>query len=79
MVLKGLILLLYILSIVISLKLILENRDPAKTLSWILIFMLFPGLGLIIYAILGRNIRKIKINKTSKLADTLKKISSYIT
>ena len=73
MVLKGLILLLYILSIVISLKLILENRDPAKTLSWILIFMLFPGLGLIIYAILGRNIRKIKINKTSKLADTLKK------
>ena len=32
MVLKGIVLLLYILSIIISIKLILENRDPAKTL-----------------------------------------------
>lgn len=73
MVLKGILLIFYILSIVISIILILENRDPSKTLVWILIFMLFPGIGLVIYAVLGRNIRKLKINKTHKLANDIKK------
>ena len=73
MVLKGILLIFYILSVVISIRLILENRDPSKTLVWILIFMLFPGIGLVIYAILGRNIRKLKINKTHKLAQNVKK------
>ena len=73
MVLKIILLLSYILSAVISIKLILENRDPSKTIIWILIFMLFPVVGIIIYAILGRNIRKLKINKASKMADNMKK------
>ena len=73
MVLKIILLLSYILSAVISIKLILENRDPSKTIIWILIFMLFPVVGIVIYAILGRNIRKLKINKASKMADNMKK------
>ena len=73
MVLKIILLLSYILSAVISIKLILENRDPSKTIIWILIFMLFPVVGIIIYVILGRNIRKLKINKASKMADNMKK------
>ncbi|MEG0857149.1 MAG: cardiolipin synthase [Terrisporobacter sp.] len=73
MFLKFTLFILYILSIVISIRLILENRDPAKTLVWILIFMLFPGFGLIIYTVLGRNIRRLKIKKTYRLADDMKK------
>ncbi len=73
MVLKIILVLSYILSGVISIKLILENRDPSKTLIWILIFMLFPVVGILVYAILGRNIRKIKMDKTCKMADSMKK------
>lgn len=73
MVLKIILVLSYILSGVISIKLILENRDPSKTLIWILIFMLFPVVGILAYAILGRNIRKIKMDKTYKMANNMKK------
>ena len=35
--------------------------------------MLFPGIGIFIYVILGRNIRKIKMNNTHKIANNMKK------
>lgn len=73
MVLKVILALFYILSAIVSIKLILENRDPSKTLIWILIFMLFPVVGILIYAVLGRNIRKIKMKKTYKMANNMKK------
>lgn len=73
MVLKIILVFFYILSIIISIKLILENRDPSKTLIWILIFMLFPIIGILFYAMLGRNIRKIKMKKTYKMANNMKK------
>ncbi|WP_455539629.1 cardiolipin synthase [Terrisporobacter sp.] len=73
MVLKCILIIFYILSIIISIRLILENRDPSKTLIWILIFMLFPGIGILIYAVLGRNIRKLKINRTHKMAESMKR------
>lgn len=73
MVLKVILVLFYILSAIVSIKLMLENRDPSKTLIWVLIFMLFPVVGILIYAVLGRNIRKIKMKKTYKMANTMKK------
>lgn len=62
----------YIASIIVSINIILQNRDPAKTMAWLLIFILLPGIGLLIYAVLGRNIRKHKIFKTQKLATNIK-------
>ncbi|MEG2247238.1 MAG: cardiolipin synthase, partial [Peptostreptococcaceae bacterium] len=41
-------------------------------MTWLLIFILLPGIGLIIYGVLGRNIRKRKIFKTQKLANNIK-------
>ena len=73
MVLKIILVLFYILSIIVSIELMLENRDPSKTLIWILIFMIFPVIGILAYCVLGRNIRKIKMNKTHKMADNMKK------
>ena len=62
----------YIAGALISMNIILENRDPAKTMTWLLIFILLPGLGIVIYAIFGRNIRKRKMLKTQKLATVIK-------
>lgn len=62
----------YIAGAIISLIILLENRDPAKTMSWLMMFILFPGIGLVVYAVSGRNIRKIKLFKTQKLANTIK-------
>ena len=62
----------YIAGIIVSINIILQNRDPAKTMAWLLIFILLPGVGLVIYAVLGRNIRKRKIFNTQKLATNIK-------
>ena len=73
MVLKIILVLFYILSVIVSIELILENRDPSKTLVWILIFMIFPFVGILAYAVLGRNIRKIKMKETYKMANNMRK------
>lgn len=62
----------YIVGAIISMSIILENRDPARTVTWLLIFILLPGIGLVIYAILGRNMRKRKLFKTQKLASSIR-------
>lgn len=62
----------YIAGAIISMSIILENRDPARTVTWLLIFILLPGIGLIIYAMFGRNIRKRKLFKTQQLASSMK-------
>ena len=44
MVLKVLALIIflsYLIGIIISLNILLENRDPSKTLLWLLMFMIF--------------------------------------
>ena len=41
-------------------------------MAWLLIFIVLPGVGLIIYCFLGRNIRKRKLFHTQKLASDIK-------
>jgi cardiolipin synthase len=40
---------------------ILENRSPLKSLSWILVLLLMPGIGIVLYIFFGQNLRKEKI------------------
>ena len=68
----GFLIISYISGTIVAMTILLENRDPSKTIAWLLIFILLPGIGLIIYAIFGRNLRKIKIFKTQELASNLK-------
>jgi uncharacterized membrane protein YeiB len=35
--------------------LVLENRRPQATLAWMLLFLALPGIGLVIYALFGRD------------------------
>ena len=38
--------------------LLMENRNPVKSISWLLVLVLIPFLGLIIYLVLGQDYRK---------------------
>jgi cardiolipin synthase len=55
---------LYIVILVILL--ILDNRDPTATMAWIMIFILLPVLGLLVYLLVGRNWKE--ISKKKKLS-----------
>ncbi|HSK47271.1 MAG TPA: PLDc N-terminal domain-containing protein, partial [Coriobacteriia bacterium] len=44
--------------IAVAIVLINDQRDPTKTVSWLLLIYMLPGLGLILYYFLGRNFRK---------------------
>ncbi len=52
----------YYLTIIITIFLIiLDNRHPGKTFSWILVIILIPVIGLLFYIFFGRNLRKHKL------------------
>ena len=40
---------------------VLDNRNPVKTIAWILVLMFLPVVGLILYFFFGRNQRKERI------------------
>ncbi len=48
---------------------LLENRNPFKTLSWILVLVLLPFLGILLYFYFGRNLRKEKIFTRKEFQD----------
>ena len=56
---------------------ILENRNPVKTISWILVLLLLPVIGFIFFMFLGQNFRKEKIiaRKGLKNHDNLSKLA----
>jgi cardiolipin synthase len=54
--------LLYAITIVgLILLILLENRNPLKTIPWILVLIFLPGIGLVIYYFFGRDTRKLRI------------------
>lgn len=58
--------------------LLLENRNPAKSLSWVLVLLFIPILGLFFYLILGQNLRKKKlISKKSIKRVTDRPVASF--
>ena len=53
---------LYIYMIVaIIIAILLDNRDPAKSLAWITILVLLPVVGIVLYVFFGHDFRKQKI------------------
>ena len=53
---------LYLITIlVVVVVTILENRNPVKTISWVLVLILLPVVGFIFFIFFGQNLRKEKI------------------
>lgn len=46
-----------------------EKRDPVKTMSWVLVIILLPIIGIIFYFVFGQNYRKQKIFSRKGLKD----------
>lgn len=62
-ILDNLIYIIFIINIVISVTIIvLERKQPEKTIAWLLVFILLPPIGLILYIFLGRNWKLNKLN-----------------
>lgn len=66
----SLITVLYIITVVfIAVLIILENRNPEKTISWILVLVLLPFIGMVIYLFFGQEYRKTKMYSRKGLKD----------
>lgn len=60
--LPSLITIVYFLTVVfIAILIILQNRNPVKTISWILVLVLLPFGGIVIYLFFGQEYRKNKM------------------
>jgi len=68
--LPGLVTIVYFLTVVfIAVLIILENRNPVKTISWILVLVLLPFIGIVIYLFFGQEYRKTKMYSRKGLKD----------
>lgn len=53
----------------IGVVILIENRDPAKTMSWLLVLYLLPYVGFVFYILLGRNYRNRYRTKKKRSGD----------
>lgn len=51
---------LFILYFGIISTILIENRNPTKTISWVMVIVFLPGLGVILYYLFGQKFRKLK-------------------
>jgi len=69
-VLKNVLAVLYLITVFsISLMIVFENRNPVKTLAWLLVILFVPVAGVIIYIFFGKNYRKKKLYSKKNLDD----------
>lgn len=61
---------LYILTVIsVAINVILENRNPVRTLAWIIVLVTVPFIGFLFYLYFGVNYRKIKMFSMKGLGD----------
>lgn len=64
----------FLLNLLSALSLIfIERKEPTTTWAWLIILIVLPGIGLILYLLLGQNLSRQKIFREKKLADKIKR------
>ncbi|MCT4607228.1 MAG: cardiolipin synthase [Marinisporobacter sp.] len=58
-----------IYTLFIAIIIFMENKNPSKTISWLLVLVLVPIVGFIFYLFMGQNVRKKKIFKKKRTRD----------
>ena len=51
----------------------IERKDPSTTWAWLMIMIVLPGVGFIIYLLLGQNFSRARLFKEKKEFDTIKR------
>ncbi|MDD6438085.1 MAG: cardiolipin synthase [Prevotella sp.] len=65
---------LYILTdIAMMITILLDNRQPAKTIAWLLVLFFMPFVGIILYIFFGQNTRKEKVISQQSLDQLVKR------
>ncbi|MFB6800647.1 cardiolipin synthase [Peribacillus butanolivorans] len=62
-------LILTLFLVIIGFIIFLENRDPAHTIAWLVVFGAFPIIGFMFYFLFGRNFRKDRIFRKKYFLD----------
>ncbi|MCB0277995.1 MAG: cardiolipin synthase [Calditrichaeota bacterium] len=76
--LSGIISLIFLLQVImLSFVILLDNRDAAKTYSWILLIVLLPVVSILIFIFFGRNWRKNKRRRREN-ADLYKRFENIL-
>ncbi|WZL72865.1 cardiolipin synthase [Clostridiaceae bacterium 35-E11] len=60
-----------IYTIFIAILIFMENKNPSKTIAWLLVLVLVPIVGFIFYLFIGQNVRKKKMFKKKRKEDFL--------
>ena len=61
---------LYVITVLTVIVVVLgENRNPVKSIAWVLVLVLLPVVGLVIYLIFGRNLRGMRLISRSDLRE----------
>lgn len=64
----------FLLNLISALSLIfIERKEPTTTWAWLIILIVLPGIGFILYLLLGQNLSRQKIFREKKLADKIKR------
>lgn len=54
-------------AIISVILIVLERKNPEKTIAWLLVFIVFPPVGLFLYIFLGRNWKKHKLHDETNI------------
>lgn len=79
-IISSLVIVFYVLLVVNAMgAVMLDNRQPVKTIAWLLVILLIPVVGLVLYYFFGQNIRhEVLLNKKSIDLLTQKVMAHYI-
>ena len=68
----SILMVLYALTVLTVIIVVLsENRNPVKSMAWVLVLVLLPVLGLVIYLIFGRSLKGMSLTSRSHLREFL--------
>ena len=73
----NVLLVLYVLTVLTVIVVVLsENRNPVKSMAWVLVLVLLPVLGLVVYLIFGRSLKGMMLISRSDLRE-LRKLNVF--
>lgn len=62
-----------IVDALVMIKVVMDNRQPAKTMAWILVLWALPVIGILLYIFFGQNTRKERLISERSLSQLTKR------